>query len=213
MKDEFNRKACPDAPDYEPEAWSGIMQEANNCYAYAMNDRRIRRASGLPDMSCEEALADSEWMEKMFWPQPGGNAGMDYDEHYSRPAADIFWWAGRDGPLPVPDMTPRPGFYHVALAVALRKGMWSLRDEDYHWWRQDSDGLWSHKPGNAAVLRADYSRNLIHDPRECDRGRYKTFVGFFLVPKGGLKVSVLRGNEGWARWKADWLGPLVPSLW
>lgn len=35
---------------------------------------------------------------------------------------------------------------------------------DYHWYRQDKGGLWSHKPGITPVLNADASRHLITNP-------------------------------------------------
>ena len=48
-----------------------------------------------------------------------------------------------------------PGTYRVALVVS---------DGDYHWYRQDADGLWSHKRGNGPVKRKDSSEILIIDP-------------------------------------------------
>ena len=51
----------------------------------------------------------------------------------------------------------------------------------YHFYRQDSDGLWSHKPDVAApIKRADDSGNLIIDPMFADRGD-DIFVGYFAV--------------------------------
>lgn len=54
-------------------------------------------------------------------------------------------------------------------------------DWDYHWYRQDSDGYWSHKPGTDFVRRYDDSYDLIIDPSNCDWGDYDTFLGFFAV--------------------------------
>lgn len=36
---------------------------------------------------------------------------------------------------------------------------------DYHWYRQNSDGSWSHKTGTGAVTNQDYSKKIIMDPR------------------------------------------------
>ena len=52
---------------------------------------------------------------------------------------------------------------------------------DYHWYRQNSDGTWSHKPGTTAVRRTDNSGNHIIDPETCDRGLYTNFLGFYAV--------------------------------
>ena len=56
---------------------------------------------------------------------------------------------------------------------------------DYHRYRQDSDGLWSHKLGDNPVSRLDDSDNLIYDPETCDRNDgeydYSIFCGYFQV--------------------------------
>jgi len=32
---------------------------------------------------------------------------------------------------------------------------------DYHWYRQNSDGTWSHKPGGGCVRNHNYNNNLL----------------------------------------------------
>ena len=60
----------------------------------------------------------------------------------------------------------------------------------YHFYRQDSDGLWSHKHGSYPVTRLDgYGymgeddtiSELIIDPLTCNRNEYTIFVGYFAV--------------------------------
>lgn len=46
---------------------------------------------------------------------------------------------------------------------------------DYHWYRLDKDGKWSHKPGRTPATNLDNSGNLINDPRTADRGNYTEF--------------------------------------
>ena len=58
-----------------------------------------------------------------------------------------------------------------------------LSDDDYHWYRQNDDGTWSNKRGDAEVTNKDYSGEIIHNPEECDRGEYEFFVGFYLIKK------------------------------
>ena len=55
------------------------------------------------------------------------------------------------------------GFY-VALVV------WP--GVDFHWYRQDDNGCWSHKPGQTAATNLDNSGNLIADPANCNLGNY-----------------------------------------
>lgn len=50
---------------------------------------------------------------------------------------------------------------------------------DYHWYREDSNGYWSHKPGSTYATNVDNSNDLITDPEDADRGYYTTLVGYF----------------------------------
>ena len=58
-------------------------------------------------------------------------------------------------------------------------------DTDYHWYRQNPDGTWSHKPGEGSVIDTDAVGDVIYDPESCDREYsnvdYSVFVGFFAV--------------------------------
>lgn len=52
---------------------------------------------------------------------------------------------------------------------------------DYHWYRQDSVGCWSHKPGQTAARNTDSSGNPITDPKTCDRGPYTDFCTYMIT--------------------------------
>ena len=67
------------------------------------------------------------------------------------------------------------GGYKVALVIS---------DSDYHWYRQNPDGTWSHKPGSLQVYNSDDPENpdsIIYDPEFCNRGEYTYFAGFYEV--------------------------------
>ena len=57
---------------------------------------------------------------------------------------------------------------------------------DFHWYRRDADGMWSHKPGGTEASNVDNAGNPISDPRTCDRGPYTIFCGFF--PRDAQRV-------------------------
>ena len=63
-----------------------------------------------------------------------------------------------------------PGFYKIFLALDV--------GEDYHWWRQDNNKYWSHKPGSTNVINVDASGNKIIEPLKSNRNfehrNYKT---------------------------------------
>ena len=66
-------------------------------------------------------------------------------------------------------LSPGQGWY-VALVI------WP--QVDYHWYRQDNNGCWSHKPGQTPVVNVDNSGQPISDPSQCDRGPYVDFCTF-----------------------------------
>ena len=52
---------------------------------------------------------------------------------------------------------------------------------DYHWYRQNLDGTWSHKPGKNSIINKDDKGEAIYNPKECSRERYNTFIGFYII--------------------------------
>lgn len=52
---------------------------------------------------------------------------------------------------------------------------------DFHWYRRDSDGFWSHKPGSSEARNTDESKQPITSPETADRGDYIDFCGYFHV--------------------------------
>ena len=97
--------------------------------------------------------------------------------------------AKADGMVPAPKPpVNKPGYYLVALV--------SAPGEDYHWYRQDNNGLWSQKHGNGPATNLDESGNLITNPETCNRDgsaeempNYTDFCGYFYVPAGGNRTG------------------------
>ena len=54
-----------------------------------------------------------------------------------------------------------PGFYKVFLALDV--------GNDYHWWRQDNNKLWSHKPGSTEISNVDGNKKKIINPLKSSR--------------------------------------------
>jgi len=102
--------------------------------------------------------------------QPGTWSGRRYDEYT---AEDVMAASVRDGfiKLGMDQLTPHDDFFcNMALFI--------LPGEDYHWYRRESDGTWSHKPGRTHAINTDNAGQLITDPRTADRGEYMIFAGF-----------------------------------
>jgi hypothetical protein len=65
---------------------------------------------------------------------------------------------------------------------------------DYHWYRKDKYGMWSHKGGSGEAKDRDYLGNIITDPRTADRRgngglNYSIFCGFFCSYKGDVEIA------------------------
>jgi hypothetical protein len=182
-------------PRYQPGLWNdgSVIQFSTNCYAYACNDPRNHKA-----------------LEK---PQPGDfgkapvQAMTDSSVRYAVMRDDVMRNAMqlqrlvplvrlRNDPVPA-HVTNVPGYYLIALVTA--------PNADYHWLRQDADGMWSHKPGWDRATNRDSDGALIFDPREAalrvpvgiDRlaNQYiyadYHFTTFYFAPKGGVRTGDL----------------------
>lgn len=62
---------------------------------------------------------------------------------------------------------------------------------DYHWYRQNPDGTWSHKPGYGEVMNKDFSGKTIYDPAESDTRVYGNEIRYYEVSqiKNGMQVN------------------------
>lgn len=102
--------------------------------------------------------------------QPGRGSGstiVDWTCATVAPAAQ------RDGQIPVSAASGTPADGHYIALVS------SDIIRDYHWYRLDANGRWSHKPGQTAATNLDNAGRTITDPRTCNRGYYTNFCGFF----------------------------------
>lgn len=178
---------CGDEPDYDPDPWNKNpeIKESCNCYAYACNDRREFPVDGK-------------------WPVPG-----DAEEGGRYSCGPWFEKTKHDtgGAAASCDKPCKCGSYKVMVYVGGTYG----RDRDgnmirpmnpgtaFHYYRQDSDGFWSHKPGITDVTDRDGSGKHILDPRAANReicetnkyGRvsctyYDKLCGCLCLPKGGV---------------------------
>lgn len=60
---------------------------------------------------------------------------------------------------------------------------------DFHWYRLDRNGRWSHKPGGTQATNVDNSGHLIDDPQTADRGLYTVFCGFYCVCRAQVTIQ------------------------
>ena len=173
---------------YDPDLYNrhqGI-KESHNCFAYAF------RYMDLPQNGKTPCTKESC---PIPYPQPGRASG------YPK-------WSKVDGKR-CPDLIARimgdvPGIKPSTFEKRCPKGMRKIvpvvaPKDDYHFYSQDANGEWSHKPGATEVTRLDANKRPIHDPKLASRDytssgiNYSEFCGYWCIPTG-KKMRLGRGG-------------------
>jgi hypothetical protein len=144
---------------YEPELWNKKynVKNSHNCYSYALGNI----VSGIKSKA-----------------QPGYASGFDHIGEYK--CSSFFKRLKKDSPLTYQESFDKqcmPGFYKIFLALD--------KENDYHWYRQDNNKYWSHKPGYSDVVNIDANNKKIANPEIASRDygylNYKTPCFFACV--------------------------------
>jgi hypothetical protein len=139
-------------PVYNPAKWNTRpkIKQSHNCYAYVLN-KIAPRLKGKP--------------------QPGYFAGYDQLQFADYNCQTFLKRLKKDNPLLYKTTFKRPckkGFHKGFIALDRKQ------DSDYHFYRQDKSGMWSHKPGATDVTDLDASDMKITKPHKANR-KYKFY--------------------------------------
>ena len=172
--------------EYDQLDWNGTKYTHLNCYNYCLNycgekhmqpgqyasERNIGNYSDylsdsggfVPEYYTKEVLE-----EMVYW----DSQCVEYQNLDKQTITGFSF--GEIGEF---DVCPI-GTYKVALVID------KSSSKDFHWYRQNKDGTWSHKPGMGIVENWDYNGNPIYNPKYCDRRgfgyNYLDFAGFYYV--------------------------------
>jgi hypothetical protein len=187
-------KFCPrkspmsgNEPEFDPDAYNKYkgIKESLNCFAYAFDWRHLPKTKKCTKNSCP-----------IPFPQPGRASGYPkWSNVKGKRCPDLI--ARLMGDVPDLKMTTfeqkcSPKSSKIALVVD--------EDEDYHFYRQDSNGYWSHKPGATEVTHLDATKRPIYDPELASRHypdsslHYDQFCSYLCAPKG-KKLHFKRGGK------------------
>jgi hypothetical protein len=180
-------------PKFDPDLYNKHkgVKEALNCFAYAFDYRKLPKRVNCNKESCS-----------IPFPQPGRASGYPkWSKVNGKRCPDLT--SRLFGDVPDLKMTSFEGrcpkkYSKIALVVD--------EDEDYHFYRQDSNGYWSHKPGATDVTHIDATGRPIYDPQLASRLypnsglNYDQFCGYLCAPKrntlrfkrGGHRISKKR---------------------
>jgi hypothetical protein len=169
-------------PPYDPLRYNGnpLIKDSHNCWSYSMNvidPAQVMQCANDKTGTCEP-----------LYHQPGGTKNrsgiLEYED--ARTCKTIEGLMRTD----VPDIR-RTTFKARCPAGTSKIAMAVHPGEDYHFYRQDSDGWWSHKDGSNRAKRFDADRKPIFNPATAARDyrsqgsdlNYKDFCGFYCVPR------------------------------
>jgi hypothetical protein len=167
-------------PKINLDAWNknSNLKGSHNCFSYALN--------AIDDKLMEECRKTNNCDTGFH--QPGYASGYGYfPEKHDKGCNDMVsrLWGDNPDVIPIyfeqrcPNNTSK-----IALIVDPKR--------DYHFLRQDSDGMWSHKPGAMDVTTKDASGRPILRPDRAlfiynnhkDPLHYTKFCGYHCVPRG-----------------------------
>lgn len=168
-------------PDYNPSEYNHKKtRKLHNCFAYAFDHIEIPKKNTSHEFH-----------------QPGRKSGFPkWDDVDGKRCPDLLSRIRADVPdTKLSSFTEKcpPNYSKIALVVD--------PDSDYHFYRQDSNELWSHKPGSTMVTNTDSNNIRIYDPslagRDYSTGgspNYNQFCGFMCIPRN-KKHTFKRGGK------------------
>lgn len=161
---------------YAPSLWNyDPVQYGTNCYAYSLNNQVYPSTNELSFLQPGELAGYGYLPPSAFTESDHGNTIIQRCLADANAAGFIFTPTTRNAKVP-------GGQYKVTLVI-------DPDYPDYHWYRQNPDGTWSHKPGGTAVRKTDGSgaagSYIIYDPQVANRVNgglnYRMFIGYFSV--------------------------------
>jgi len=173
-----NDKEVCKKPQYRPNYWNNLdpnTRDYSNCYSYAFDRYEVDADKKLQPGELSVGKFNSYNCDEIL-----NKLKQDYNTYNIIQVTK--------------DYKPPCNHYKIALVID------DTGDEqDYHFYRQDDDGYWSHKPGKENVRRMDASGNMITDPSIADRNydkqddntnnetdnNYYKFCGYYSVPYEG----------------------------
>jgi hypothetical protein len=167
-------------PIFDPNTYNGdkAIQHSHNCFAYAMNVRDKKKIERCrQENSCRFHVPGKTKGHSDFT----GNMGKTCSDVIGRTMADV------------------PNAYLSDFSTKCQEGYSKIgvvvdQENDLHYYRQDKDGWWSHKPGARAVTRKDATGANIYAPHRASRFyppenkddtglNYSSFCSYMCVPR------------------------------
>lgn len=173
-------------PKFNPDKYTKTrsMRESHNCFAYAFDYVDLPPSDKCNENSCP-----------ISFPQPGRASGYPrWSKVKGKRCPDLL--ARLFGDIPGIKTTT---FEKKCPGKSSKIALVADEDEDYHFYRQDSNGYWSHKPGATEVTHIDATGRPIYNPQLASRKydssklNYDRFCGYLCAPKD-IKLNFSRNG-------------------
>lgn len=159
-----------------------FTRESHNCYTYFLNLK-----SPNAYFLCKQKYKREKFCRR---PQPGYASGYSLLKKKDFNCKTMMARTLKDNKHIVQtNKTAKCSkeFYKGALVVAPNR--------DYHYYRQNDDGVWTHKPGYKPSTHLDSGNNPIVDPELANRRtssklNYTDFCGYLCVPRSRKKKTM-----------------------
>jgi hypothetical protein len=151
------------------------IRESHNCYSYFLN-LHSNKATEI----CKSELNMENYCRRS---QPGYASGYPSLKKKDFNCKEIVKRTLNDNPkmFKVNGQKSCPEDYYKG-AIVVAPGV------DYHYYRLNDEGVWTHKPGYKPSTYLDAKNNIIKDPRTADRNygpelNYTDFCGYTCLPR------------------------------
>ena len=183
-------------PDYNPNIWAHpYVEGSHNCYAYFLDDIMVslrKKCEKICKRDEKEKCPTKPRKCRSLIPQPG-----DYSlfKKYGNLDRKTFKYNCKEMERKI--MSDNPIIKKVQLTESCGKDMYKgamVTDpgSTFHFYRQNKDGTWSHKPGTLPITREDANGLPIYSPYTANRDytkpndsdpiNYTEFCGYYCLP-------------------------------
>ena len=161
---------------YEPSKWNEdiFIRKSHNCYSYALNIIQKRRAT-----KCQKK--NNKKKSVCLRKQPN-NINKRDESHNCEDLMNNILKEYPEIKKTTKNSRCPEGFYRVALFLLNRKDNHHLTLNDFHFYRQDSNGFWSHKDGWRKATNKDKHGRLIRDPEIVENENESKLCTYFIFP-------------------------------
>ncbi len=194
-------------PEFDVGFWNNPAAEgSHNCYSYFLNNMNHALKQHCikeclkkykDPKSCPSKIDECSKLK----PQPADyRLWMDGDNKELRKLKRVYTCDAMERKIMAdnPDLV-KVGFFDKCPQQTYKGAMVVDPGHTFHFYRQNPDGSWSHKPGVQPVIDTDADKNKIYVPHICNRDytdpdedpdeaiNYTDFCGYYCVPTRIIK--------------------------